>query len=152
MEKIHLTIFINAPREKVWDIMLSDATYRDWTSPFNPGSYFEGNWEEGSEILFLGPDPSGEGKEMGGLVSRIVENRKPEFISIEHLGVVKDGVEDRSPETVGPWAGAHENYTLAEKDGGTDLTIDQDMSAEEKAFMEDAWHKALARIKELAEA
>lgn len=52
MEKIELKTFIKAPREKVWDIMLSNATYREWTSAFNPGSYFSGSWEQGSQILF----------------------------------------------------------------------------------------------------
>ena len=149
MEKIHLTTFINAPREKVWDVMLSDATYRDWTSVFCPGSYYVGTWEEGSEMRFLGPSMTGEGE--GGLVSRVAENRKPEFISIEHLGAIKDGVEERSSETMGAWAGAHENYTFIDKDGGTELTIDMDSLAEEKPSMEEMWQKALARIKELAE-
>jgi uncharacterized protein YndB with AHSA1/START domain len=150
MEKIHLTTFINAPREKVWDVMLSDASYRDWTSAFNPGSYYEGSWEEGSEIRFLGPDMAGEGA--GGLVSRIAEIRPNEFVSIEHLGVIKNGVEDRSPEAMNGWAGALENYTFTEKDGGTELVIDQDMSAEERPTMEAMWQNGLARIKELSEA
>lgn len=149
MEKIHLTTFINAPRERVWDAMLSDASYRDWTSAFNPGSYFVGDWSEGSKILFLGPDLEGEGE--GGMVSRIAESRKPEFVSIEHLGVVRNGVEDTASERVQKWVGVHENYTFNEKDGGTELVIDMDIDEAEKAFMEGAWEKALARLKQLVE-
>ena len=150
MEKIHLTTFINAPREKVWDVMLGDETYREWTAAFNPGSYYKGEWVTGSKILFLGPNPeTGSGE--GGMVSRIVEARRPEFVSIEHLGVVGDGQEITEGPMVEGWAGAHENYTFTEKDGGTELTIDMDIKASEKDFMKKAWIDGLARLKAIAE-
>lgn len=150
MQTIHLSTFINATREKVWDTMLADATYRDWTSAFNPGSYYQGSWEQGSKILFLGPNPDGSAGE-GGMVSRIKENRLHEYLSIEHLGVVQDGVEDTSTEVAKDWAGAMENYTFLEKDGGTELVIDTDSVESMSAFMEDAWKKGLEKLKELAE-
>lgn len=149
MQKIHLSTFINAPKEKVWDTMLNDATYREWTSAFNPGSYYKGSWEEGSKILFLGPDQNGGAE--GGMVSRIAENRLHEFISIEHLGVVQDGVEMTEGELVEQWAGVHENYTFTDKDGGTELTIDLDITEEEKANMEAMWLKALEKLKQISE-
>src|SRR5688572_4275671 len=69
MQKINFSTTINAPRDVVWDTMLKDATYREWTSAFNPhGSWYEGSWEEGSTIRFLGPDENGQ---VGGMVSRI---------------------------------------------------------------------------------
>jgi uncharacterized protein YndB with AHSA1/START domain len=68
MEKLHFEILINAPRERVWDVMLADETYRDWTSAFHPGSYFKGDWSEGSKMLFLGPNEDGS---EGGMVSTI---------------------------------------------------------------------------------
>ena len=40
--------------------MLADDTYREWTSAFHPGSYYKGDWSEGSKILFLGPGDDGE--------------------------------------------------------------------------------------------
>lgn len=151
MEKLHASIFINAPREKVWDTMLDDATYRVWTEPFNPGgsSRYEGSWEEGSKIVFLGP--SDEGGDMG-MVSRIAENRLHEYISIEHLGIVKDGIEDTTSEEATKWSPAFENYTFTEKDGGTEVTIDMDIGSEYKAMFEEIWPKALQKLKELAEA
>ena len=57
MTTLHYLIFINAPKEKVWDTMLKDETYREWTKPFCEGSYYRGDWSEGSKIIFLGPDP-----------------------------------------------------------------------------------------------
>ncbi len=150
MQKLHFEIFINAPREKVWDTMLSDATYRDWTSAFNPGSYFEGSWEEGSKILFLGPNPEGGGE--GCMVSRIKESRPHEFVSIEHLGFIENGVEDTTSEKVKAMTPAFENYTFIEKDGGTEVQVDMDSAEEYAEMFNDMWPKGLARLKEIAEA
>jgi hypothetical protein len=147
MQKLHTSIFINAPREKVWETMLGDASYREWTKAFHEGSYYKGNWEEGSKILFIGPGEDGE----GGMVSRIKENRKPEFISIEHLGIYKNGVEDTTSDEAKKWAPAFENYTFTEKDGGTELSIDQDIEDTYKTQFEEMWGKALESLKALGE-
>jgi len=146
---IHKIIFINASREKVWNTMLGDATYREWTTAFCPGSYYKGSWEDGSKILFLGPNPE-TGAE-GGMVSRIKESRLHEFVSIEHLGMIMDGVEDLESDTVKEWKGFLENYTFTEKDAGTELIIDTDTTEAEAKNMETMWDKALISLKELAE-
>lgn len=147
MQTLHFTKHINAPREKVWDAMLSDAGYREWTKPFDQGSYYEGSWDQGSKILFLG----GEGENAGGMSSRIAESRKPEFVSIEHLGVVVGGKEVMDDPNFAEWKGAHENYTFAEKDGGTELTVDLDMTDEMAPEMSAMWENALASLKEMCE-
>lgn len=149
MEKLRQTIFINAPRERVWDVMLSQDTYRQWTSAFSPGSYYKGDWSKGSKIVFLGPNPDGSGE--GGMVSRISENRPHEFISIEHLGIVHNGVEDTESAEAKKWAPAFENYTFAEKDGGTELTVEMDIEAKERENFEKMWTEALSRLKAIAE-
>lgn len=150
MQKLHFTIDIQAPKEKVWDVMLADETYRQWTEIFNPsgGSWYEGNWEEGSDIRFIGPDE--EGNE-GGMVSKIVANRPYEFISIEHLGEIVNGVEDTTSERVKAWQGAHENYTFKENDDVTTVEVDLDTVDEFADMFTDAWPKALAKLKELVE-
>ena len=149
MEKLRQTIFINAPRARVWDVMLQDSTYRDWTSAFHPGSYYKGDWSEGSKILFLGPSADGAGE--GGMVSRIRENRSHEYISIEHLGIVQNGVEDTESAAAKAWAPAYENYTFADSNGGTELTIEMDIQAEEKENFGKLWADALSRLKTIAE-
>jgi len=149
MEKLRQNIFINAPRERVWDVMLADDTYRDWTSAFHPGSYYKGDWSEGAKILFLGPSPDGGGE--GGMVSRIRENRRHEYISVEHLGIVQNGVEDTESAAAKAWAPAYENYTFADSNGGTELTIEMDIQAEEKENFEKLWTDALSRLKAIAE-
>lgn len=149
MNKIHFSITINAPKAKVWNTMLDDMTYREWTEAFAPGSHYVGDWSKGSKILFLGPDPA-TGK-LGGMVARIADNRLHEFISIEHLGMVQDGKEDTTSDAVKAWAGAHENYTFKEKNGTTEIEVDIDVVEDFKEMFEDMWPKALQKLKELAE-
>jgi uncharacterized protein YndB with AHSA1/START domain len=148
MEKIEKSIEINAPVGKVWNTMFEDATYREWTSEFHPGSHFRGDWGEGSKMLFIGPDE--EGGEMG-MVSRITENRPHEYVSIEHIGIYKNGVEDTESEDAKKWSPAYENYTFTEKDGVTEVRIDQDIEDEHKKMFEEMWDRALRRLKEIAE-
>lgn len=149
MNKLNFSIVINSPKEKVWNTMLEDATYRQWTRAFNEGSYYKGDWSKGSKMLFLGPDPN-TGKK-GGMVSRIKENRLHEYISIEHLGIVHDGIEDTTSDAVKPWAGSLENYTFKEADGKTELLVDIDINDEYKEIFNDMWPRALQKLKELAE-
>jgi uncharacterized protein YndB with AHSA1/START domain len=149
MQKLHYSIVINAPAAKVWTTMLDDKTYRLWTEAFSPGSHYKGDWNKGSKILFLGPDEQGE----SGMVSRIKENRKHEFISIEHLGMIQNGKEDTSSEESKAWAGALENYTLTEKNGITELLIDLtgNLAEEFVKMFDDMWPQALKKLKEIAE-
>ena len=148
MDKLHFSIVINASKEKVWNTMLEDKTYRLWTEPFIPGSYYKGDWNKGSKILFLA---LGENGEPGGMVSRIKENKKYEFISIEHLGIVNKGIEDTTSDAVKGWAGALENYTFKEKDGKTEVLVDLDSNEEYAEMFNGMWPKALQKLKELCE-
>lgn len=148
MDKLHFSIVINAPKEKVWNTMLNEDSYRAWTEPFSPGSHYVGDWSKGSKILFLAPGESGK---MGGMVSRIKENRPYEYISIEHLGVMEEGKEDISSEAVKAWAGALENYTFKEKNGTTEVLVDVDTEEEYGQMFQGMWPKALQKLKELAE-
>ena len=148
MERLNFSIVIDAPKEKVWNTMLDDETYRVWTAVFMPGSHYIGDWREGSKILFLAP---GEAGEMSGMVSRIKVNREYEYISIEHLGMVQGGKEDTTSEEVKNWAGAQENYTFRDLGGRTEVQVEMDTNEEYREMFQDAWPKALARLKELAE-
>lgn len=144
MEKLVFSTSITASPEKVWNILWTDASYRKWTSAFMEGSYAVTDWKEGSKVLFL------DGKGMG-MVSRIAVNRPNEYMSIEHLGEVKDGVEDTTSDRVKAWAGAHENYTLKKNNDQTELTIDMDITEEFKEMFAQIWPKALANVKQLSE-
>lgn len=149
METLHFSIVINAPRAQVSEAMLADATYREWTSVFSPGSYYQGDWSKGSKMLFLGPDPE-TGIE-GGMVSRIAAHVPSEFVSVEHLGFISDGVEDTTSEAVSKWMPAFENYTFRDSGEGTEVLIDVDIHPDYKAMFEELWPKALVRLKEVVE-
>jgi len=144
MEKLNFSININAPREKVWGVLFDDKTYRIWAAEFMPGSYAETDWKTGSKTLFLA-------SEGNGMISRIAESRANEYLSIEHLGMVKDGKEDLESDEVKGWAGAHENYTLTGNGSNTELKIDMDADQQWKDYFLQTWPKALDKVKELAE-
>lgn len=140
MKKLTFSTHINAPAHQVWETLWNDASYRQWTAVFHEGSHAQSDWKEGSKILFLGPENS-------GMTSRIARLIPHQFMSFEHLGEIRDGVEDFSKG----WGGAHENYTLREQDGGTELIVDLDMEDSYAEHFTDIFPKALARVKELAE-
>ena len=147
MEKMNFDISIKAIKEKVWDTLWQDASYSKWTSVFSESSYaVTDNWKEGTKVLFL--DAKGS-----GMVSMVAENKPNTYMSIKHLGEVKDGIEDTTSELVQQWNGAMENYTLIETPGGTDLKIELEgnMPEEFKDFFLNTWPKALEKVKELAE-
>lgn len=100
-------------------------------------------------MLFLGPDPN-TGEE-SGMVSRIAENKPYEFISIEHLGIVQNGVEDTTSEAARKWAPAFENYTFNDKDGATEVVVNVDVEDEHVQMFSEMWLKGLQNLKELAE-
>jgi hypothetical protein len=144
MEKKEFKISIDAPREKVWNILWDDTTYPIWTSAFSEGSRAETDWKKGSKVLFL--DAKND-----GMVSTIAENIPNEYMSIKHLGYVKNGVEDLDNEKAREWSGALENYTLKTVNGRTELIIDMDITDEFKDYFTATWPKALQKLKELAE-
>lgn len=150
MKKLSFTIQINASPEKVWHTMLDDATYRRWTQPFNAGSRYEGTWETGSEMRFIGVDDSG--KESGGMYSKIKEARPYAYVSIEHLGMITEtGAIDTTSDMVKQWTPAFENYTFSEKDGGTEVAVSLDIADAWVAMFNDMWPRALLQLKEIAE-
>lgn len=144
MQKLNFEITIDAPRDHVWQTMLTDATYREWTAAFHEGSYYEGSWVEGSDIKFLGP-------EGGGMFAKIAASREPEYVEIQHLGLIEDGkVITEGPE-VAKWAPASEIYEFIDQDGATLLRVSMDANEESAEMFSSMWPKALARLKTLCE-
>ncbi|HET6528496.1 MAG TPA: SRPBCC domain-containing protein [Balneolaceae bacterium] len=144
MKKLHFTATIKAPKVEVWNTMLEDKTYREWTSAFHEGSHYEGSWEEGSEIRFLDPDGN-------GMVSVIAENRPYEFISVKHVGIINDGVEDTESEEAKKWAPAFESYSFVEKEGKTTVSVEMDIEDEYEDMFNEMWPNALRKLKDLCE-
>lgn len=146
--QLHFEIEINAPVEKVYNTMLGKETYEAWTSVFNAGSRYEGSWEKGTKILFIGV---GEDGNTGGMVSRIKENIPNRFVSIEHLGMLTNGQEIMSGPEVESWAGVQENYTFTENNGKTLLSIDMESNDEFRSYFIETWPKALEKLKSICE-
>ena len=151
MEKLQFKVSINASVTKIYDFMLgisNKSTYEQWTSLFNPTSSYEGTWDKGNKILFIGIDEKGE---KGGMVSRIAENIPNQFVSIQHYGLFKDNNEITEGPEVEKWANGFENYTFEEINGTTNITIDIDTSIEFVDYMNHSYPKALDKLKELCE-
>ena len=145
------SINIAAPALRVHDVMLglSDkATYEQWVTVFSPSSSYEGTWDKGSNIRFVGKDEQGK---VQGMVAEVVENIPGKFVSLRHFGMIDGEKEITEGPAVETWAGGFENYTLAESDGGTTVTVDVDLPESEAAFFNDIWPKALQKLKEIAE-
>lgn len=151
MKKLQFKVSINAPLNKVYELMLginSKSTYEQWTSLFNPTSTYEGSWDKGSKILFIGVDEKGE---KGGMVSRIAENIPNRFVSIQHYGILKADNEITEGPEVEKWANGFENYTFEENNGTTTVIVELDTTEDFLGYMNETYPKALDKLKELCE-
>ncbi|MDI9347395.1 MAG: hypothetical protein QM538_02720 [Methylacidiphilales bacterium] len=149
--KISFTVSIHAPAAKVYDLMLgisNKSTYEQWTALFNPTSTYEGSWNKGSKMLFIGTDETGE---KGGMVSEISENIASQFVSIRHYGLVKGNIEIIEGPEVAQWGNGFENYTFKENNGITEVTVDLGLPEEYASYMNETYPKALSKLKVLCE-
>lgn len=137
-------VFINASPDKVWDTLWNDNTYRQWTSVFHQGSYVVSEWIEGSKIKFLSPDGNG----MYSMIAKLIPSQ---FMSFQHLGVVKDGIEQPLDDDTRKWSGALENYTLQKKENGTELLVEVDLTDEFADYFVQTFPKALKIVKDLSQ-
>lgn len=149
LEKIHFEINIDAPVAKVYDTMLDPVHYTAWTAAFNPGSFFEGSWDTGADIHFIGLDEHGN---KGGMVSRIKENTPNKKVIIEHLGIFIDGKPVTSGPEVEGWGGTLEEYTYIDTGDSTQLEISMDTKPEYKSYFMETWPEALKLLKSICEA
>jgi hypothetical protein len=124
------------------------ASYEQWTALFNPTSSYEGNWQQGEKMLFIGVDEKGE---KGGMVSRIAEIIPGQFVSIQHYGLVVAGTEITKGPEVEKWANGLENYTFEEINGMATVTVDLDTTEEFIDYMNEHYPKALNKLKEICE-
>lgn len=151
MKKTKFNVSINAPANKVYDVMLgisNKSTYEQWTALFNPTSTYEGSWNKGSKMLFIGTDEKGE---KGGMVSEIFDNIPNQFISIRHYGLVKANEEITEGPEVEKWANGFENYTFIENKGITSVVVDLDTTEDFLDYMNETYPKALDKLKKICE-
>lgn len=144
IRKHTFTIEIDANASKVWKVLFDDQTYRIWTGVFCEGSYFTGDLKPGSRVHFLSPNG-------GGMYSDIVFCTLNQSVYFQHLGEIKDFVEQPIDEVTEKWSGSFENYILTEKEGKTQLLVEMDLTVDHLTYFEEAFPKALSRVKELSE-
>lgn len=151
MEKLTFEKEINAPAQKVYETMLGlqdKSTYEYWTATFNPTSSYEGSWDKGSKILFVGCDENGK---RGGMVSAVEENQPAMLVSIRHYGFVDGDEEITTGEQVEKWAGGYEIYKFSEHDGKTIVTVELDTIDDYLGYFNVKYPKAMDKLKEICE-
>lgn len=142
--KLNFSEIINAPASEVYDIMLSKFGYRQWASVFNPSSRYEGSWDKGSEIKFLGTNEEGTDEGMKGIITENIPGR---HVSIQYTGYVgMVGVHDNEG-----WKDTVETYHFKQKNGDTVLSVELIMPAEYADYFVKTYPKALKTLKDLIE-
>ena len=142
MKKMQFSIKINASKEKVWETLWQDETFRQWASIIDPETYMVGDLKEGNEIQFIS---SASGYGVTSLVEKLVTG---EFLLLRHRAdTQQEGKRVRKKE----WTGGEESYSLTEKDGTTTLTIAFDVPLELEGEFKINFPKALEQVKVLAE-
>jgi uncharacterized protein YndB with AHSA1/START domain len=141
MKEMQFKVEINAAKERVWNTLWQDETFRGWAGIIDPGTYMVGELKEGNEVQFISSNGYG--------VTSLVENLTPnEFLLLRHQADTQDnGVREREKE----WTGGKESYSLTEEDDVTTLTATFDVPSEMEAYFKDNYPKALERVKEMAE-
>ncbi|WP_336717698.1 SRPBCC domain-containing protein [Chryseobacterium mucoviscidosis] len=139
MEKLHFDIHINAEAEKVWSVLWDDFSFRQWTSAFTEGSFYQGNLKENEIIKFLDPQNNG----MFSKIVTLIPNQEIKFL---HLGEIYNGVE--APQN---WDEATERYILTEDENTTHLKVEIQTLEQFKSFFEEKFPDALSNVKHLSE-
>ncbi len=143
MKTLNFSIQINSPKQKIWETLWNDFTYRQWTSAFCEGSHVVSDWKEGSKTLFL--DAMGDG--MSSVIDKIVPN---DLMSFKHLGAVSKGVEQPVDENSG-FYGAKESYYLKQVGSSTELIVEVDATEDFETYLQQSFPKSLEKVKEIAE-
>lgn len=142
MKEMEFSTEINATKERVWDTLWQDETFRQWASIIDPETYMVGDLKEGAEIQFISA-ASGY-----GVTSLVVKLVAGEFLLLRHRAdTQEEGKREREKE----WTGGEESYSLAEKDSTTTLAVAFDVPPELEEYFKVNYPKALERVKVLAE-
>jgi reverse gyrase len=144
MKTLEFKIFINAPREKVWQILWENESYREWASVFCDGTYAVSDWKEGDVVHFLSPGGM-------GINSIILKRVDDEYMAFKHLSEIKEYKVLSTDESQEGWSGAMETYRLISTENGTLLEATMDMVEKYTDYFEETYPKAFEKIKELSE-
>jgi uncharacterized protein YndB with AHSA1/START domain len=133
-----VTKFINASPAKVWEALTTPAMIKQYLFETN----VESNWEVGSSITYTGQWDGKEYQDKG-----VIKEFQPEKLLATTYWSSFSDKEDK-PENY-----QNVTYRLEAKDGGTEITIEQDGSDSEESAKqsEENWGKVLDGMKKLVE-
>ena len=139
MKLLEFKTQINATPEKVWEVLFTQDAYKKWASAMNEGTYYEGNWEEGTTMRFLDADNNG----MYNIVEKNIPNRE---LKMTHLGWIYDGV--LTPQD---WEDSTVSYILEPNENGTLLTGKVNSLDEFVDFFNSKYPQNFEKVKKLSE-
>jgi len=144
-KELHFSIVINAGKQKVWETMLQHDTYKLWTAVAWPGSRYEGEWKQGTEIKFMGEQDDG--------TLALIELCQPhDYLLARHIAIINaNGSLDTLSEMAKEWTGAKEAYQFSEQNGVTTLKVTIETIEKWAGMFEEGWPKAVEKLKELCE-
>jgi hypothetical protein len=143
METLSFEKVIDAPKQKIWDILWNENLQR-MDEIFQSGC-MKSDWKVGGKTYFL----NSEGE---GMVSTIDSIEQPDQIIFKHLGMIdKEGNEDIHSKEVMEWSGCFEKYILIDFGGKTKLHAEVQTEKEWQDHMNTGFIKGLEIVKDLAE-
>lgn len=142
MKELQFSIRINASKEKVWNILWDDKTFRNWANIIDEGMFMVGEMKKGGNVQFIS---SVNGY---GVTSKIDKLTLFETVLFKHRQDTKEsGTQEREEE----WTGGTECYFLAHTDGVTTLTVKMDVPSEQEEMISIRFPRALDRVRILSE-
>jgi uncharacterized protein YndB with AHSA1/START domain len=139
LRSIEQSIEIEAPVERVWDVLTTTQLIRHWGSAFLPGIRAESDWKPGSGVFWRRED----GKL--AIIGTIAEIEPCSRLKVAYPPDLNTEVPDPETDFV-------ETYTLETTDEGVKLTVCcGPLHLVDMDTMEPKWNEALSAIKDLAE-
>lgn len=139
MKLLEFTTQISATPEKVWNVLFTQDSYGKWSSAMNSGTYFEGNWEEGSIMKFLD-------QKNNGMYNLVEINKENQLLRMKHIGWIMDG--ELSPQG---WEDSTVTYILEPNENGTLLKAEVNSLDEFIEFFNTKYPQNFELIKNLSE-
>lgn len=78
MKELQFQVEINATKEKVWDTLWQDETFRKWAGIIDPGTYMVGELKEGSGVQYISAENG------YGVTSLVEKVRHAEYLMLKH--------------------------------------------------------------------
>lgn len=150
MKTIQSTIQIQAPAEKVWQVLWNTSTNRQWARAFGEGMYYSSDWEEGGKVTLSNEEGTGG----FGVIEKKIPNQ---LLRIREKGWIENWKAlpiDYSVPVNGKnlkWEAGIGEYRLTENDGETELQVEIELGDDWAMILAPVFPAALKLIKEIAE-